>query len=443
MDHAPKVLPMPSDFSDVAHLLRRSGFGGLRSEIESLTDMDWPEIVDHVLDISDNPPVTRNVPNLDEDSTDWGERYVGMTHYWFERARTVPKPIQEKVALFWHGVLCSGLDKVNKHYLMFDQIQLFRTRGMGDLVELYQTMAIQPAMLLYLDNEDNRKGSPNENFARELMELFLLGQGHYTEDDVQASARAWTGHGLNRWDAEPRQYVFHADDHDNDLKTFMGVTNNWNGPEIITHILLGPKQRDAARFISAKMWSFFAYPNPEAGVVETLADALIGGGMRVDALLRAIFLHPEFRGPKAKNALVRSPIEFTVAAMRHTGLTSDDIDPQWYVGEMGQSMYDPPNVAGWKQNGYWISSSAMWAKARFSSNLRWRANERELLADSSDLTVEESVNRALDTFGVFEVSDRTRSSLNDFVTTERATSRWAEPAGLIFLSLLTPEFQLA
>ncbi|NNE95819.1 MAG: DUF1800 domain-containing protein [Acidimicrobiales bacterium] len=434
---------MPSDFSDVAHLLRRSGFGGRRSEIESLSALDWPHLVDHVLDISDNPAVTAGVPNLDEATTDWGDRYVGMTHYWFERARTVPKPIQEKVALFWHGVLCSALDKVNKHYLMFDQIQLFRTKGMGDLVELYQSMAVQPAMLLYLDNEDNVKGSPNENFARELMELFLLGQGHYTEDDVQASARAWTGHGLNRWDAVPREYVFHADRHDNDLKTFMGITNNWNGPDIITHILLGPKQRDAARFIATKMWSFFAYPNPDPSVVEVLADALVAGGMRVDALLRAIFLHPEFRSSRARNALVRSPIEFTVAAMRHAGLTSDDIDPQWYIGEMGQSMYDPPNVAGWKQNGYWISSSAMWAKARFASNLRWQAHERELLADSPDLGVEQSVDRALDTFGVFDASQRTRSSLIDFVTTERATSRWAEPPGLIFLSLLTPEFQLA
>lgn len=434
---------MPSDFSDVAHLLRRSGFGGTRSEIETLAALDWAEVVDSVLDISANPPVTQAVPNLNEDTTSWGDRYIGITHFWFERARTVPNPIQEKVALFWHGLLCSGLDKVNKHYLMFDQIQLFRANGMGDIVSLYQAMAIQPAMLLYLDNDENRKGSPNENFARELMELFLLGQGHYTEDDVQAAARAWTGHGLNRWDANPREYVFYPDEHDNDLKTFMGVTNNWNGPEIITHILLGPKQRDAARFIAGKMWSFFAYPNPENAVLETLADALIGGGMRADALLRAIFMHPNFRSPQAKNALVRSPIEFTVAAMRHTGLTSEDIDPQWYIGEMGQSMYDPPNVSGWKQNGYWISSSAMWSKARFASNLRWRANERDFLADSSELTVEESVNRALDTFGLFEVSDRTRAALNSFVETERATSRWAEPTGLVFLSLLTPEFQLA
>ncbi len=443
MAYAPKVPPMPSDFSDVAHLLRRSGFGGTRSEIETLAAMDWTELVDHLLDISDNPPVTQGVPNLDEDSTSWSDRYVGMTHFWFERARTVPKPVQEKMALFWHGLLCSGLDKVNKHYLMFDQIQLFRSGGMGDIVELYQAMALQPAMLIYLDNKDNRKRSPNENFARELMELFTLGQGHYTEDDVQAAARAWTGHGLNRWDAVPREYVFDPDQHDNELKTFMGITNNWNGPEIITHILLGPKQRAAAEFISTKMWSFFAYPNPEAGVVGDLADALIAGGMRADALLRAIFLHPNFRSPKAKNALVRSPIEFTVAALRHAGLSSSDIDPQWYVGEMGQSMYDPPNVSGWKQNGYWISSSAMWAKARFASNLRWRAYENELLADSPDLEISDSVTRALDTFGVFDASDRTLASLNNFVTTERSSSQWAEPPGLIFLSLLTPEFQLA
>ncbi len=436
---------MPTAFSDVAHLLRRSGFGGLRSEIEPLTAMDWPDLVDHVLDVSVNPPVTNSVPNLNKNQTSWSDRYIGMTHYWFERARTVPRPVQEKMALFWHGLLCSGLDKVNEHYLMFDQIQLFRTKGMGNLVELYQEMAVQPAMLLYLDNADNEKGSPNENFARELMELFLLGQGHYTEDDVQASARAWTGYGLNRWDSVPRLHVFDSSEHDNGQKTFMGVTQNWNGPQIIDHILSGPKQRDAARFIGAKMWSFFAYPNPEPAVVEALADALIGGGMRADALLRAIFMHPNFLAPQARNALVRTPIEYAVAAMRHTSLTSNDVHPQWYIGEMGQEMYDPPNVSGWRQNGYWISSSATWSKARYASNLRWRSLDREpaLLGDSDQLTIAESVTRALDTFGIFEPSARTRSALESFVTNERATSRWAEPSGLIFLSLLTPEFQLA
>ncbi len=434
---------MPSDFSDVAHLLRRSGFGGLRSEIEPLTSLEWVDVVDQILDTSPNPPASAGAPNLDESSTSWSERYIGITHHWFERARTAPRPVEEKMALFWHGLLCSGLDKVGDHYMMFDQIQLFRTKGMGNIVELYQEMALQPAMLLFLDNADNVSGSPNENFARELMELFLLGQGHYSEDDVQASARAWTGHGLNRWDSVPREYVFDSERHDNGTKTFMGVSSNWDGPGIINHILLGPKQRDAANFISAKMWSFFAYPNPEASIVETLSDALIAGGMHADALLRAIFLHPQFRSEAARNALVRSPIEFTIAAMRHTNLNSDDMNPQWYVGDMGQSMYDPPNVSGWRQNGYWISSSAVWAKARFASSVRWRALDRDFLADSSELTIDESVDRALETFGLFEVSQRTRDSLRGFVTAERSTSRWAEPSGLIFLSLLTPEFQLA
>ncbi len=434
---------MPSDFLDVAHLLRRSGFGGTRAEIDSLTPMDWPDIVDQILDTSPNPGIDQNVPNLNPDNTSWSERYIGITHHWFERARTVPRPVQEKMTLFWHGLLCSGLDKVNEHYLMFDQIQLFRSAGLGDIVELYQKMATQPAMLDYLDNKDNRRGSINENFAREVMELFTLGQGHYTEEDVAASARAWTGHGLTRYDSYPRTYIFEADRHDNDPKTFMGVTANWDGPEILNHILLGPKQRDAARFISAKMWSFFAYPNPEPALVDDLATAMINGGMRADVVLRAIFNRPEFRSEKAKTGLVRSPIEFTVAALRHTNLTSDDIDPQWYVGEMGQSMYEPPNVSGWRQNGYWISSSAMWAKARFASNLRWQAYDREFLADSPELLAEISVTRALETFGVFNPSSQTMASLNNFVTTERSTSRWAESSGLIFLSLLTPEFQLA
>lgn len=221
---------MPTPFADVAHLLSRVGFGGLPAEINALTPLDWPDVVDAVLDTSSAPPINQGLPNLDP-SRSWWDRYVDMTHFWLERCRTSPAPLPEKMVLFWHGHLCSGLQKVGNHQLMFDQNQLFRSHGLGDLENLLQMMAVQPAMLEYLDNDTNVVGSPNENFARELMELFTLGVGHYTEDDVQAAARAWTGHGVHR---DTDQYIFTSEDHDYGQKTFMGVSANWNGPDIIS-----------------------------------------------------------------------------------------------------------------------------------------------------------------------------------------------------------------
>lgn len=434
---------MPSDFHDVAHLLRRSGFGGRRSEIEALAGLDWPDAVEEVLDISPNPPVEEGAPDLTRGGTSETDRYVAMTHFWFERARTVPRPIQEKAALFWHGLLGSGLSKVGAHEVMFDQIQLFRRAGLGDVVDLYQRTAVHPATLIHYENEHNVRDTPNDSFARALLEQFILGPGSCSEADVRAAARAWTGHGLTRANGRPRRYRFDPDRHDARTKTFMGVSTPWNGPDIITHLLLGPRRQHAARHISARMWNAFAYPDPAPELVEDLATAFLSGGMRADSLLRAIFLRPEFRSQRARTALMRSPIEFTVAALRHTDLTSADADPQWYSGEMGQSMYESPPIPAPRALGNRTSKSVLWARGRFASHLRWKAYGRRLLADSADLPVEQSVGRALDQFGIFRVSDRTRATLVDFVRGERASTRWAESSGLIFLCLLTPEFQQA
>lgn len=435
---------MPSTYAEIAHLLRRAGFGGLRPEIEALTEMEWADAVDHVLDTSANPPATQGIPNLDKNQTSWSERYNGMSHFWLDRARTVPAPIQEKMVLFWNGHLVSAMSKVNEHSMLFEQQQLFRTEGMGNVVNLMQKMALQPAMIEYLDNDRNVKGSPNENFARELMELFTLGQGHYTEDDVQASARAWTGHGLTRYQENVvKTYQFWPDRHDNDPKTFMGTTRNWDGPDIIDHIYNGPTRTAAARFMATKLWSFFSYPRPEEAIVSALASEFLAANFNITALLRAIFMRPEFRSQKAIDGLVRSPVEFVVAAMRHTGYACAEAQPQWYVDAMGQKLFDPPNVSGWRQNEYWISSAAMWAKARFADRIRWTAYNDGAFADYETFTIEASVARALETFGIPEVSPATETALVNFVTTERASERWAEQAGLLFLPMLTPEFQMA
>ena len=362
-----------------------------------------------------------------------------MTWFWLERCRTSHAPLVEKMVLFWHGHLCTSMDKVYNRRWVFDQNQLFRTHGLGNFEDLLQRVSVQPAMLAYLDNDRNVAGSPNENFSREVMELFTLGVGNYTESDVTESARAWTGHTTTKDGA----YTFDAGAHDWDNKTFFGDTRNWDGPATLYHIIHGPKKNTVARFIATKLWSFLAYPNPERAVVDNISAAFANSGMEIKPLIRAILLHPQFRSDRARNGLIRSPIEYVVAAMRVSGLPCDVAHPEWSVGEMGQRPFYPPNVSGWKQNGYWVTSSALWAKAKFASNIRWRLFEQNYLADSASKTPAEAVDAALATFGIANPSAATRNALISYVQNERAHTNWAERAGLLMLPLLSPEFQLA
>lgn len=438
---------MPSNPNDIAHLLRRSGFAALPADIATLSALDWNAAVEAVLDTSSAPPIDQNVPNLDPNRGGYA-KFTDMVHFWLDRAAFSPAPIVEKMVLFWHGHFCTSLDKTFDHRALFEQNQLFRSAGMGSFLSLTHQVSLQPAMISYLDNDRNVVGSPNENFARELMELFTLGVNQYTEQDVVESARAWTGHGLDDDD----RYFFDISEHDTGSKTFFGQTGNFRGPDII-NLIFSQKGGRVAEFMAEKLWSFFAYPDPSASVVSDIAGALAAAWDVTDAL-RAIFLHAEFRSTRAKQGLVRSPIEFAVAAMKHTGLTCADTNPQWSLNGMGQTPFRPPNVAGWKQNEYWISSSAVWSKSSFASGLRWRQYQAGVLDHIDDryedgpnrgqyvISPAASVQAALDHYGVGDASPATRTALEQFVTAERATSRWAERAGLLFLVPLTPDFQM-
>lgn len=391
-----------------------------------------------MLETSAATPIHVGVPNLDE-SNGYYQNFVSIVWFWLERCRTSHAPLVEKMVLFWHGHLCSALAKVPDRRSMFDQNQLFRTHGLGNFEDLVQRVSVQPAMLRYLDNDRNVAGSPNENFAREVMELFTMGIGHYSEDDVTESARAWTGHILDDADT----YRFTPEAHDWNDKTIFGVTQNWDGPMVLRHIINGPKRDIVARFVATKLWSFLAYPNPEPGIIDAIAPAFASSGMEIKPLIRAILLHPQFRSERAKNGLVRSPIEYVVAAMRIAGLPCDVAHPEWTLRTMGQEPYNPPNVSGWKQNHYWITSSALWAKAKFANTIRWRLFALEELLDSSSKSPAAAVDAALNRFGITNPSAATRDAIIAYVANERHHTSWAERAGLLYLPLLTPEFQLA
>jgi uncharacterized protein (DUF1800 family) len=425
---------------DAAHLLRRAGFGGSSAEIDILAaSYDWAAAVERMLDTSMVPPVVRP-PTLDDPTAKAYERWVAATQWWVQRMATTPAPLAERMVLFFHNHFVSSVDKVDVN-LVFDQLELFRTGGLGNYHDLVQRVAIDPAMLLYLDNAANVAGAANENFAREVMELFTMGNFTFAESDVISMARAWTGHGL---DGTRRRYEYHADKHDGGTKTLFGISRNWNGPGALTEVVTGSKKQVAAEFLTAKLWSYLAYPKPAATLVTQLATAFIASGYSLKALVRAILLHPEFRAPAARRALVRNPIEWMVAGQKAVKLPATLTHPEWFLSYMGQEPFKPPNVAGWKQNAYWISTSAYWARGAWAGHIRWEASRAGLFTGIEKLTPAAAVQLGFDRFGIVEPEPQTRRVLEAWVTSERLAGRaWAVHPNLITLLLLSPDFQVA
>ena len=329
---------------------------------------------------------------------------------------------------------------------MYLQNALFRSMAAGNFRDLVQQMSIQPAMLIWLDNDPNTKNHPNENFARELMELFTLGVGNYTQDDVVAAARAWTGH--NTLDGDRTQYHFYANRHDTGMKTFMGVTQNWDGPDIVNFLLHDDATRKniAARFIAKKMWSFFAYPSPDATIVTTIADAFLTADLSIAELVRAIFNHPAFLSDTAKQGLARSPVEWVVACMRAAALTAGDANPQWWMEDMGQQLFEPPNVSGWRPNEYWLTTSRLWTRANWTRYLIWRNGAGDTLNAITTMNVHDAVQYGFDQLGIDSPSSHTRSNLEAWLTAQRADhNAWTNWSfiNLLTLLMLSPEMNLA
>ena len=439
--HERLIARVPTSTSDVAHLLRRAGFGGSKSDIAALSGLDLAALVEHVLDDSsapvDSPPIEFSNPNV----SGW-DKYVGLVHWWYDRMATSSTPLVEKMTLFWHGHFTSSHATVNNTVWMYDQNALFRRRAMGNVRLLAQEMAIQPAMLTYLDNRWNTKRGAQQNFARELMELFTMGIGNYSEADVVDVARAWTGHTVN---GTTGLYEFRASNHDTGAKTIFGTTKNWDGPQVIDEIFTNAITSDVvARFLVTKLWTFFAYPNPTPTLVTSLATAFESANFDVKSLLRAMFLRPEFFSSSAKQALVRTPTEFVVAVLRGTGLVAADLHPEWFSDGMGQELFDPPNVAGWKNNSYWLTTNALSARADLAENAHWKLSnlKRHPLEMKTALTPAALVDLASDLVDV-DFSVGTRAVLTDFVVRTRAgVNGWTEPQ-LLVLALLAPEFHVS
>ncbi len=346
--------------SDVALLYRRAGFGLRGRELDAVAAGGYGAAVDQLiagLSAADAAGDAVTPPTFAPYQPKFRPPHAELTAlqtWWMGRMAATSTPLREKLTLLWHGHFATAVSKVRDPKLMYLQNQVFRTAGAGHFGDLVKAVAKGGAMMIWLDTASDKASHPNENFARELMELFTLGIGNYTQDDVVAAARGFTGWAYDRHTDEWRQV---ARTHDGGAKTFLGATADFDGDAIIDRIVAQPT---SARFVTAKLWSHLAYPvAPTDPVVHDLAPAF-GRDLDLTGLLRAIFGHPAFLSDPSRTGLVKQPIEYLVGAARALGVAPTGLPAA--ARALAQVPFDPPSVGGWGQNGYWLDTATALAR---------------------------------------------------------------------------------
>jgi uncharacterized protein (DUF1800 family) len=345
------------DSAQIAHLLRRAGFGGTNEEIARYTALGYDGAVDALLnndsadDIAD--PVDA-IPDFDPN------RLPSLQTLWLYRMVNTRRPLHEKMALFWHGHFATANAKVNDPQYMWGQYGLFRSNALGSFRLLVQQVAKDPAMMRWLDTVTSKKAIPNENFARELLELFTLGIGNYTETDIKEAARAFTG-----WEIRDNVFYFNRNQFDSTPKTFLGKTGSFTGEDIID---LAVDHPETARFITTKLYRFFVDDHPKPETIDRIASIFTSSGLDLKSLMRAILLSPEFTGPDAYHAKVKSPVEFVVGAVKTFGIPVT-LQLPGVLNALGQSLFNPPTVKGWTDGPDWISASTLLTRANFANQI--------------------------------------------------------------------------
>jgi len=319
-------------------------------------------------------PEQRQQMQRDERQIENG-RILELRGWWLQRMAKGPRAFQEKMTLFWHGHFATSFEKVRDSYYMWRQNELFRRMATGNWLELLTEAGKDPAMLVWLDQAQSRKDHPNENFAREVMELFALGEGHYTEKDITEAARALTGWSL---DPEPQKFIYRPFIHDNGEKIVLGKTGNLDGDDFLAQIVAQPQ---AAIFITAKLWNFFAGEMPSPKLNAGLADLFRRGGNNFKPLMRVIFLTEEFYSPSVVRNEIKSPVQWLVGSCR---MLECELPPPLVstnlLRSLGQDLFAPPNVKGWDGGLAWITTN----------NLLARYNQAAMLAQG-DMAIASSL----------------------------------------------------
>ena len=388
------------DAAKAAHLLNRAGFGGTPVHIDSLFRSGMAASVRYLVDGPAAPApapapdwarptdlaaqreefhqaVAAVPPDADEAARQAARRAVANQHrkeqfghitdlgwWWLDRMRQSVDPLEEKMTLYWHGHFATSAQKVQEAYFMYRQNQTFREHARGNFGVLVKAMSRDPAMIQWLDLRQSRAAHPNENFAREVMELFTLGEGHYTEKDVTEGARAFTGY---RIDPRDSGFAFNPREHDNTPKTFLGRNDVLDGDQAIDTILAQPA---CAQFLANKLWTFFVSDTPSPALVDALAADIRANRYEMRPVLHRIFTSQEFYSADAMRTQIKSPIQWIV---QNTRMLEIDLPPkgplQAALRQMGQVPFYPPSVKGWDGGKAWISTSTLLTRYNLAAAL--------------------------------------------------------------------------
>jgi len=437
------------DIALMSHLIRRAGFGAPREELEARAAKGYEETVEELLnpkaqEIADRTEMMRYHPWTWRPGTLPG---MGAAEWLHDMVNT-ENPLEEKMTLFWHQVFATGVSKVDHYDDVMDMIVKFRQKGMGDFRELLLEMAQDPAMIYWLDNCDNHASAVNENWGRELLELFSLGVGNYTEVDVRECSRAFTG-----WTIQPKLprgpigrhdwfFQFKEEDHDDGEKTFLGETGNLNGDDIIRII---SEQPATAMFIARHLYNFFVAdeaqvpawavtPPIDQEAIDLLTGTLIESNYDIRSTLRVLFNSEFFKN--ARFARLKSPTEVVVGTLRLVGGAEfpapgiGDLSRQ--PSYMGQDLLNPPSVEGWHTGAEWINSGSLMRRVNFTAELVGDVERPgikslvERLQSQGDKSVEKVVDDCLDLMGPLEVQPESRVELIQFVG-EKGEFGWSSP----------------
>ena len=486
-------------YEQARHLLWRAGFGGTPAQIQTLVAWGPERSVDYLIDYQGVPYDAPRAEGFDKDimrpySADERRQAAAarrsrdenalaqlraerqrrqredraqirtIQRWWLERMIETPRPLEEKLTLFWHGHFAPSYRTIEDSYHMYRQNQLFRAHAAGSYAELLHQIIRDPAMLAYLDNDDSRKGAPNENLAREIMELFALGVGNYTERDIKEGARALTGYTFVDDD-----FVFNEGNHDRGSKRILGASGSLDGDGFVNAILT---QKACSRFIAAKLYDFFCRDTPSVRddqdentrrVVDRLADELAGHKYDVGKTLRTLFLSEHFYEPGVMGEKIKSPAVLLVGAIRSLGTPVRDLSVLVdAMNLMGQNIFYPPSVKGWDGRRSWINTSTLFVRQNALAFLLTGrtpvgydplSNEESydpgsLLAPlaSADPAAARDPQRVVDYLLRFTVGGTPQhavDTLNAFASEHRGdVTNPAVVTGMLLLATALPEYQL-
>ncbi|MGD0473422.1 MAG: DUF1800 domain-containing protein [Candidatus Velthaea sp.] len=462
-----------------AHLLRRAGFGGAPAEIARFAQGSMHDAVTSLVLF----PSAANLPSGPDDLPSDGElaarilavrageepgaapdanavamreqlralvrrAIISLQLWWIDRMIATPAPLQEKMTLFWHGhFTTAAVQKGVSPAATLAQNALFRSFALGNVRELTQRVAVDPAMLRYLDNIHNEAAHPNENFARELIELYTLGIGNYTESDVREAARAWTGLRIRRATGE---VYLNERLHDAGSKTFLGRTGNFGGSEIIDIIFQQPA---AARYFATKLLTFFVYADPEPELVDAVAGLLRTHDFALAPVMTALLSSNVFYSARAYRALVKSPVEFVVGSYRLFGVPAAQPEALGALRRMTQVLFYPPNVKGWPGGSAWLNTSTVLARENFANALMTAnvVNDSSWLLAAGPGNVERAAAAIVDAIVQNDVSTAARSRLEAYLAGTDSAALGALSAenfdqrmrGGAYLTMAMPAYQLA